>query len=642
MFFSALSGTIATMEGLLLKAKASFRSLGESFGYGTIVHFVRRIGTLLTSVTASSNDAGLSKSASPRSELARSTRSENNGSTLEPPTAGRDIPGAFPTDSEKHDIHDDVDPSKVPLPASIPDDQQLPDTDPKPTTPIQRKRKRDTTELPSQKPLLGGRSGEQSQARSRIGGKSLWRLFSDRSSKVHDELNKENGWSEGGGRPSSRRSRGENESKVTSVLRDLSRKRHRQPKRLQPPHDATRLRPVVAARPQKRLRRIPAQREDEDSEDELAAAEGRQAEDGKLARTKAEHRSSDQRTVAGGLLRSLRAKEAQYDGTVDTRRIDLDSIFDKPDVGLRPTLSISNFMKREIEEERRLAEEERKQREEEERRAKEEKERKELEEKLAKTGGLRIPKQPFVVPVGDAWERRAYDTLDAAPNQSLAATAEGTELRRHDFAKVVPATVWLNDEIVNGALLWLDRAINSAAGIKDPKKQTRKCLALSSFFWKRLVETNGKNTQRTLRRSGVEQRNFLDVETILLPICENSHWTLVVIRPTKRTIAYMDSMRPDRPVTDFKRFTNLALNWLRDVLGPKFEEDRWKVVRHDAPRQSNGWDCGVFTITNAMCIALGLNPIDSYQEDDMPAQRIRIACMLLNNGFSGDFDLMVY
>jgi Ulp1 family protease len=101
-------------------------------------------------------------------------------------------------------------------------------------------------------------------------------------------------------------------------------------------------------------------------------------------------------------------------------------------------------------------------------------------------------------------------------------------------------------------------------------------------------------------------------------------------------------MRPDRPVSDFKRYTNLTLAWLRDVLGPKFEEDKWKVIRHDAPRQNNGYDCGVFTITNAMCIALGLSPIDSYREEDMPAQRIRIACMLLNNGFSGDFDLKVY
>lgn len=597
---------------------------------------------LLTAAAASSSDTGPSKNSSPKSELAQSTRTTNDESHSALPTTGRDIPGAFPTDGDRQDTREDVDPSDTPLPPSLPEEQHLPTPESSPTTPGHRKRKRDATDLPSQKPLFGRQDSEQAQARSRVGAKSLWRLFNKRHSKAFDELNKENDWASETAQSGSQRNRRENESKVSSVLRDLSRKRHRPPKRLQPLSDARKVRPTVIARPQKRRRQIPLQRKDEDSEDELAVAEVRLEGDDELAKARTEARSPDQTPATGGLLRSLRAKEAQQDGTVETRRIDLDSIFDKPDVGLRPTLSISNFMKREIEEERRLAEEERKQREEAERKVKEEKERKELEEKLAKTGGLRIPKQPFVVPVGDAWERRAYDTLHAAPNQSLASTAEGTELRRHDFAKVVPATVWLNDEIVNGALLWLDRAINSAAGIKDPKKQTRKCLALSSFFWKRLVELNGKNTQRTLRRSGVEQRNFLDVETILLPICESSHWTLVVVRPTKRTIAYMDSMRPDRPVTDFKRFTNLTLNWLRDILGPKFEEDRWKVVRHDAPRQSNGWDCGVFTITNAMCIALGLNPIDSYQEDDMPAQRIRIACMLLNNGFSGDFDLMAY
>jgi hypothetical protein len=271
-------------------------------------------------------------------------------------------------------------------------------------------------------------------------------------------------------------------------------------------------------------------------------------------------------------------------------------------------------------------------------RAAEEKARKELEERLARSGGLRMPNQILVAPVSSEWHQKAVSTLRAAPTASLAKSAEGVDLRRHDFAKVVSATEWLNDEIVNASLLWLDRAINSAAGIKDVKQTTRKCFTLGSFFFKRLQDQGVRSTQRTLRRYGVEKRNFLDIDTILLPICEHSHWTLIVIRPSKRTVAHMDSINAGGN----SAYTSRAMAWIKDVLEEKFVQDEWKITLHEAPLQNNGHDCGVHTITNAMCISLGLSPIHSYTATDMPAQRIRIACMLLNGGFTGDFDLRIY
>ncbi|CAH0050062.1 unnamed protein product [Clonostachys solani] len=271
-------------------------------------------------------------------------------------------------------------------------------------------------------------------------------------------------------------------------------------------------------------------------------------------------------------------------------------------------------------------------------RAAAEKARIELEARLALTGGLRVPRQKFVPSLSGVWNRKVRETLTSAPTTSLTTTVEGIDLRRHDFAKVVPETEWLNDEIVNGSLMWLDQAINSAAGIKDVKKQTRKCLTMSSFFFKQLREKGIGRTQRTLRRYGVEKRNFLDIDTILMPICERSHWTLLVVRPSRRTVSHMDSMRPvGSPLN-----TNLALAWIKNVLEDAFVAEEWTVVKHEAPRQTNGWDCGVHTITNAMCVALGLNPIDSYSTEDMPLQRLRIASVLLNRGFSGDFDLGVF
>ncbi|KAK0390066.1 hypothetical protein NLU13_3639 [Sarocladium strictum] len=621
MVFGDFTAHISTMVGLF---RASINSL-RSLAYGT---------------PKSDNGSIHAKPSSSHSDLRLSLRT--NGveahSDAVPASTARDIPGAFPGEREQHDSQPNLNPADIPLPESLRDDDGLttPITQLSPLhTPGQRKRKRAATDLPSKEPRAPKEiKGQIARERPRSTTEKFLHFLKGKSRKAHDDSDKENdGTKSMRSLVSASFSDREQESRVSSVLRERNQRR-RPPKHLQPSGWAKKVwRPVGVSRPTKRPRFIPARTREyeEDSEDELAGA---QAEEPKADEVRLKATSQPMIGSPFGYSRKTSAPRP--------RRGDIDSLFNEPDVISMSPLELSNGMQALIEETKRIEAEQKRAKEEAERKAEAEKKRKLQEERLARSGGLRIPKQPFVVPVGDAWERRAYDTLSAAPNESLASTAEGTELRRHDFAKVVPSTVWLNDEIVNGALLWLDRAINSAAGIKDPKKQTRKCLALSSFFWKRLVELQGKNTQRTLRRSGVEPRNFLDIETILLPICESNHWTLVVVRPTKRTVAYMDSMRPDRPVTDFKRYTSLTLAWLRDVLGPKFEEDRWKVIRHDAPRQNNGYDCGVFTITNAMCVALGLSPIDSYREEDMPVQRIRIACMLLNNGFSGDFDLKVY
>ncbi|KAK1985089.1 Ulp1 protease family protein [Colletotrichum cereale] len=269
-------------------------------------------------------------------------------------------------------------------------------------------------------------------------------------------------------------------------------------------------------------------------------------------------------------------------------------------------------------------------REEEERKAKEAE-----EEKLRKTGGLRVPRRRLITSLPTDWSQKVTASLQAHPSKTLATTAESVELRKHDFAKVVPETEWLNDEIVNGSLQWLDRYVNAAAGATDVKSPNRVCLAMGSFFYKRLEDNGVQNTERALRRYGVTKANFLKLETVLMPICRNNHWTLLVVRPQKRTVSHMDSFNPQGSAVH----TNRALAWVEAFLGSDYKASEWRTVCHEAPLQRNGYDCGVFTITNGMCLALGLNAIDTYSGEDLPLQRLRIAGMLLNKGFSGEFDL---
>ena len=257
---------------------------------------------------------------------------------------------------------------------------------------------------------------------------------------------------------------------------------------------------------------------------------------------------------------------------------------------------------------------------------------------MAKTGGLRMPEEEFIGEITPEWEAQLQHTLRTGPQVIQVLSRTGAELHKNEFQRLLPPTEWLNDEVVNGALEWLDEAVNLAAGVNDPKKATRKCLVMTSLWYKSAKEKGFTGTARALRRQGVTKDNILDVDTILVPICEGNHWTLLVIEPSKRKIAHMDSMN----AAGSTRVTDLAKVWMKDILGDVYVDEEWSIVRHEAPAQRNGYDCGVFAITNGMCLALGLSPIYTYRSDQMAQMRKRIGCVLLNQGFKGPFDLSMY
>lgn len=292
------------------------------------------------------------------------------------------------------------------------------------------------------------------------------------------------------------------------------------------------------------------------------------------------------------------------------------------------------------EEERRIAEEKRKKAEEERQRREEEiliaehNRLREEDEHIEKTGHLRQPHQLLIPDLTDGWVQRVQSTLRARGNAELAKTPEGTPLQRKDFETVVPENQWLNDEIVNGALSHLNNYINQKAGIKNTRVQTPKSQLLNSFMGKSLNE--GKPiTERMMRRLGVKKENFLQIQTILIPICRGSHWTIVVIRPRHRQIYHLDSLNPAGQ-QDLK---HKALAMVRQFLGSTFIENEWALMSIATPQQNNADDCGMHTITNGMCLGLGIDPMSAYNSSMIAMQRQRVAAVLLNEGFKDVFTL---
>lgn len=287
---------------------------------------------------------------------------------------------------------------------------------------------------------------------------------------------------------------------------------------------------------------------------------------------------------------------------------------------------------RRAEERRRIAEEKHRKAEEERRRAEEERIRKE-DEYLAATGELRRPRTALIPDLSMEWIERVDRTLSARANVDLATTPEGIGLRRKDFETVIPQNQWLNDEIVNGTLLHLGTYVNQKVGIKNTRLETPKLQVFNSFIGTNLVE--GKPiTERMMRRAGIRKDNFLDIETVLVPICRGKHWTLVVVRPKHREIFHLDSMSRNGDM-GLKR---KAHDWIRGILGDAFVDSDWTFRPISSPLQCNSDDCGMHVITNGICIGLGIDP-SAYTSADIPLQRLRVAAVLLNGGFKEDLSL---
>ncbi|KOS19534.1 Ubiquitin-like-specific protease 1 [Escovopsis weberi] len=252
---------------------------------------------------------------------------------------------------------------------------------------------------------------------------------------------------------------------------------------------------------------------------------------------------------------------------------------------------------------------------------------------LSRQRAARKLRWPVFPPLSQEWTDIVMATLEASDTDALVKTPEGVGLVRRDFATIVPPTQWLNDEIVNGALQWVDKVINWSAGINDVKLETRRCLAMNSFFITRLMAKGTGGTEALMRRMGVPREDFRYVQVILIPICNNNHWTLLYMSPMLKRIAHIDSLNP----AGNPKYVELGKKWAKDLTKGEFDESCWSPATHATPAQINGHDCGMHVILNALCLSMGATPVLCYKSEQIPELRIRIAGMLLNSGFKGEF-----
>jgi hypothetical protein len=238
----------------------------------------------------------------------------------------------------------------------------------------------------------------------------------------------------------------------------------------------------------------------------------------------------------------------------------------------------------------------------------------------------RIPKEKLVKPLTEYHEGEIRKAMLKGQGAVWTTTVSGTDLRGRDFMTVLGEREWLNDEIINAYLEWVVDYANKKAG-KDGRTAIPKVVAHNSFFYKNLSQQGPEKVAKWMTRKRAGGKKLLEVETVLIPVNNASHWTIIVVSPKDRTIEYLDSF-----LGASKVFVSNTKKWLKQELGSDWREEEWCVLDTKSAEQRNGFDCGVFLLTNAECVAGGL-ATDSYDSGDMTEQRRRVAAVLLNNGF---------
>ena len=238
-----------------------------------------------------------------------------------------------------------------------------------------------------------------------------------------------------------------------------------------------------------------------------------------------------------------------------------------------------------------------------------------------------VPKGPCVRALSWDWLNRVSQAMEASYGSPVARSLSGDDLYPRDIITCLKPLEWLNDEIINAYLTILIHYLRQKAGNVDDRPRFH---AFNSFFYSTLRDKGYQGVRRWANRAKIGGEALLNVDTVFIPVHESAHWTLMVLRPKDRAIEYFDSLggRGNRQV-------GIVKEWLRGELGAKYDEDEWTFFPSVSSHQDNGSDCGVFLLTNAKAIALGIEPT-AFGASDTPLLRRKIVAELINQGLHGE------
>ena len=183
---------------------------------------------------------------------------------------------------------------------------------------------------------------------------------------------------------------------------------------------------------------------------------------------------------------------------------------------------------------------------------------------------------------------------------------------------------WLVDEVVNYYMFLLqerDALVCASDGSRKP------CHFFNSFFFTKLLE-NGSYNYRQVKR-WTKRFDLFSRSKVFAPVnVGNMHWCMVMVDVARKEVRYFDSMGAggEPYLKAMKRYLE---DEHRTKKGSELEGG-WTLTRttRDTPRQTNGYDCGVFASFCAHYMSL-TDQLD-FSQDDIQHFRIRMMVDILN------------
>ena len=175
---------------------------------------------------------------------------------------------------------------------------------------------------------------------------------------------------------------------------------------------------------------------------------------------------------------------------------------------------------------------------------------------------------------------------------------------------------WLDDDSMNGYMKII---------VAQTRTATHRIAAFSSFFYAKLF-ADAKTYDYSQVERWYQKENVCSLDTVLIPInLLNSHWVFAVIRVQQRIVEYRDSM----PGTHGQEVFNNLVRYMKDKC-KKTSPWTFRDISASVPRQNNGYDCGVYVLLYANCVAHGV-PLttESFTPNMVTAARRRIAYELI-------------
>ena len=181
-----------------------------------------------------------------------------------------------------------------------------------------------------------------------------------------------------------------------------------------------------------------------------------------------------------------------------------------------------------------------------------------------------------------------------------------------DFARL-KASRWLSGDLIS-AYAWILDQRNTAYVFFDTI-----CFNLDRYtcmtYWEKHYRAwkDAKNIQFILG----------DVHAFLVPVhVHKKHWLLAVVNLKKKMLELWDSQLTCTSQNNREKIF-MTMRWLLDCEG--VDHSAWKeCVRADSPRQSNGYDCGIFVCKIMRAFVMGLDARKCVSQAKLQKSRVHI------------------